>query len=277
MTALTQLCAYLFQFFLYGVLIVQIYMYYCAFPKDRIWQKYLVFYLFSLCTLQSLLNMQGFFVKFGSGFGDQYKLMRIYPGGYCSIFITGIAQMGAALFHGARAIELKSFTLFRQQSWYSGVIWYGTTAVCDVLIACIMSFYLSRADMVFKHRHGRPLRRLMLLIIETGAASATLATTGTVLLCIGASPFDQISQRSLGIFYSNTILVIFNSRMRMKNSKEDMQLALAVSFAVEEGLGSTTLNAETRTAIPYEGPAEPIISSRFERFLHRVDVTSRGL
>ncbi|THU86057.1 hypothetical protein K435DRAFT_868657 [Dendrothele bispora CBS 962.96] len=129
---------------------------------------------------------------------------------------------------------------------------------------CSFSIQLSRADMVFKHRHGRPLRRLMLLIIETGAASATLATTGTVLLCIGASPFDQISQRSLGIFYSNTILVIFNSRMRIKSSKEDMQLALAVSFAVEEGLRTTTLNAETRTGISYEGPAEPIISSRFE-------------
>ncbi|KAK0495088.1 hypothetical protein EDD18DRAFT_1355089 [Armillaria luteobubalina] len=65
-----EVVACLLHWGLFGTLSVQLYLYYLAFPKDRKFKKYLVYGIYIVQLVQTMLFTHGAFLTFGYGFGD---------------------------------------------------------------------------------------------------------------------------------------------------------------------------------------------------------------
>ncbi|THU97397.1 hypothetical protein K435DRAFT_778069 [Dendrothele bispora CBS 962.96] len=237
--------AYLLDDLFYGVLIVQVYLYYSAFPNDKKSIKTLVWFLFSICTFQSILHMRDMFTYFGVNYGNVEEFQKLRLGGYSlptttgivscavqifyayqihvisrskliagSVTLLAILQMTAAFLETAAGARIRLYPHLRNGAIIECTIWLTGSALCDIIIAVVMTFYLIRAESVLKRRYS-PLRRLLCLIVETGTASATFATVGCVLFLLGVSTYHQIAVKSLGKIYVSSLLVILNSRMRV--------------------------------------------------------------
>ncbi|SJL07388.1 uncharacterized protein ARMOST_10735 [Armillaria ostoyae] len=59
---------------LFGALSVQLYLYYLAFPNDRRFTKYLVYGIYVVESVQTILVAHDAFATFGYGFGDMDAL-----------------------------------------------------------------------------------------------------------------------------------------------------------------------------------------------------------
>ncbi|KAK0203776.1 hypothetical protein DFS33DRAFT_830643 [Desarmillaria ectypa] len=68
------LLGYFFNWGLCGALVVQVYIYYLAFPKDRRWTKCFVLFIFSIELLQTFLATRDAFRTFASHWGDRSDL-----------------------------------------------------------------------------------------------------------------------------------------------------------------------------------------------------------
>ncbi|KAG7098297.1 hypothetical protein E1B28_000259 [Marasmius oreades] len=92
---------------LYGVQVLQVYMYYLAFPKDRGFVKYLVYTVFLLDTLQTALFFHDAFNIFGAGFGDLANLRAAHLTGFSVPILTGLVSLMVQSFY-ARQIRMLS-------------------------------------------------------------------------------------------------------------------------------------------------------------------------
>ncbi|KAJ7467563.1 hypothetical protein FB451DRAFT_1401566 [Mycena latifolia] len=73
-----QLLSYLFHWGLFGALSVQLYLYYDAFPNDRLSTKCLVYTVYAIELVEAVLITQDAFAIFGYGFGDFTELTNIH-------------------------------------------------------------------------------------------------------------------------------------------------------------------------------------------------------
>ncbi|KAL0572991.1 hypothetical protein V5O48_008982 [Marasmius crinis-equi] len=71
------LLGYLFNYGLYGVLTVQTYIYYNAFPRDPLTFQMLVFGVYLAETIQTIMITWDAFQNFAFGFGDPLALEKI--------------------------------------------------------------------------------------------------------------------------------------------------------------------------------------------------------
>ncbi|KDR71253.1 hypothetical protein GALMADRAFT_75206, partial [Galerina marginata CBS 339.88] len=71
------LIAYLLNWGLFGVLSLQLYLYYLAFPNDRIGFKVIVYGTYLLDATQTFLFTRSAFRTFASGFGDPAVLDEV--------------------------------------------------------------------------------------------------------------------------------------------------------------------------------------------------------
>ncbi|KAK0472970.1 hypothetical protein IW261DRAFT_1343117, partial [Armillaria novae-zelandiae] len=67
---------YILNWGLFGTLSVQLYLYYLAFPNDRRFAKYLVYGIYVIEFMQTVLITHDVFATFGYGFGDINTLTR---------------------------------------------------------------------------------------------------------------------------------------------------------------------------------------------------------
>ncbi|KAF8996709.1 hypothetical protein BDQ17DRAFT_1172193, partial [Cyathus striatus] len=72
------LFAYMANWMLYGVLCVQVYLYYLAFPKDPLHNKIMVYIVFILETIQSAMIGRDVYVTFAKGFGNPDAINNIH-------------------------------------------------------------------------------------------------------------------------------------------------------------------------------------------------------
>ncbi|THU97396.1 hypothetical protein K435DRAFT_889016 [Dendrothele bispora CBS 962.96] len=94
-----QIIAYLLDDLFYGILIVQVYLYYSAFPNDKKTIKTLVYSLFSICTFQSILHMRDMFAYFGTNFGNIEEFRKLRLGGSILPTTTGIVSCAVQIFY----------------------------------------------------------------------------------------------------------------------------------------------------------------------------------
>ncbi|PSR78307.1 hypothetical protein PHLCEN_2v7429 [Hermanssonia centrifuga] len=66
-----------FNWGLFGVLCVQTYIYYIAFPRDRLLPKFIVWFLFMQELLQTILVTRDAFTSFGFQFGNVIDLDNV--------------------------------------------------------------------------------------------------------------------------------------------------------------------------------------------------------
>lgn len=247
-----QLIGSLFNWALWGVLSVQVYVYYLNFPDDKKWNKVLVYGTYLFEVAQTSMNGADLYFWFASGYGNLnhlgtvniswvdtpiqcgiiaavvqcffayriYTLRRSYLWICIVIVFLALVQTAGALAAGITAFQLQDFARFRQNvianQWRQSLWLLGDT-VCDVFIAGTMLwlFYKSRQEGL-KHTN-KILGRLVRLVIETNSLSAGMALISYV--CYVALPGNNVfisTTLIMGKLYSNTLLVTFNNRIALR-------------------------------------------------------------
>ncbi|KIM42385.1 hypothetical protein M413DRAFT_70622, partial [Hebeloma cylindrosporum] len=191
---------------LQGVLCVQVYNYYLSFPRDPVYMKLLVYSSLALEISQTFMVTHDTFRIFATGYGDFSRLDNIHllwltlpilggvVGLLCHLtFAYRITLLSDSKIIGAVIASLSlcagiSAFAFGAKLFNAGVlskvvvakhiyltcgIWNGSGALCDVVIAACMFYYLSMNQTGFKNTDVL-ITRIVRLSIETGIATGVL-------------------------------------------------------------------------------------------------------
>jgi len=227
--------------------VVQVYLYHLAFPNDPFRNKALVYTVLILEILQTVIITRSAFHVFGDGYGNfsffndvelawldvpvitgiiafiaegfyAYRI-KVLSQSYwvaASILFFALLQLGGAI---AAAVILKDAVLFsrllgKSYSIAAG-IWNGGSALCDVIIAICMTYYLSNRGSGAMHSTRIGLRRVIRLVIEKGSITAAIAILNLILINIAGTSYYLVPSEILAKVYSNSMMVVLNSRMRI--------------------------------------------------------------
>ncbi|KAF8910655.1 hypothetical protein CPB84DRAFT_1702355 [Gymnopilus junonius] len=238
---------YLLHWGLFGVLSMQVYVYYLAFPNDPRGTKALVYGVYAAEVAQTLMLADKAFQTFATGFGNieaianggslwfsipiissvvafvvqvfyAYRIYVLAKSYIVSalIFLLALFQLGGGIATGIIAHQVTLFTDFLiTKTFIATGVWNGGSAACDVVIAAGMTYYLSKRKSAWKPTQ-RVVQRLIRLIVETGTLTATIAIVNLALSLLPGKPtYYQTTSAILGKVYSTTMMVVFNSRMKI--------------------------------------------------------------
>ncbi|KAF9467739.1 hypothetical protein BDZ94DRAFT_900411 [Collybia nuda] len=248
------LVAYLASWGFQGVLCVQVYQYYRAFPNDRPFLKILVYGVFTLEVVQTILVARDAFDTFVVGFADLTTLSNIrllwlsFPvlggivGSMCRLFliyrlhilskswvstlsatILAVVTEVAAILTGVEFSTAGSFiSTYGQRKTYIVIgLWGGSGAACDAFITASMVYYLLHQKAKFKRTRAR-IAFLIVTIVETGALTAAISTLNFLLfICIKWSSYFIIPLMIVAKLYSNTMLLALNNRISIVGGRNE--------------------------------------------------------
>ncbi|KAK0480978.1 hypothetical protein EDD18DRAFT_1337096 [Armillaria luteobubalina] len=237
---------------LFGTLSVQLYLYYLAFPNDRRSLKYLVYGIYVTEFMQTMFVAHDMFAMYGYGFGDldaltkmnflwitvpimsaivscvgqifyAYRIFvlsksRIIP---ISIICVSLTSSVAAMITGVYAFEASTVLKLGDRKTSIAIgIWCGASALCDILIAICMTYYLMRRNTGF-HRTRVLVTKIIRLTIETGSVTA-IVTLLTFILFIGFPGHTYHSAPALLVpkLYANAIYMVLNSRFQIIGGRD---------------------------------------------------------
>ncbi|KAJ7088147.1 hypothetical protein C8R44DRAFT_819552 [Mycena epipterygia] len=231
---------------LLGALVVQVYLYFLAFPNDPRFSKILVASIFLVEILQTLADSRNTIRSFGSGWGNPEVLdevgwawfsvpilgsiiasagqmffaWRIYIIGNKSVFIPTViatvsaVQLGAGIWSGVEICRAKKFSLLEFDSLRSPVVWLAGTALADLIIVYGMSFYLIKARQPgFRSSTYAVLSRIIKVTVETGFLCAVFALIDlSLFVSFNGNNYHLAVCIWFSKVYSNSIILILNSR-----------------------------------------------------------------
>ncbi|KAJ7433989.1 hypothetical protein FB451DRAFT_1419319 [Mycena latifolia] len=247
------LIGYLLHWGLFGTLSIQLYLYYEAFPRDRLFNKCLVYTLYLLELVQTILMTHDAFAIFGSGFGDLSTLKAIHFAWFAIPIMSGIVALISQSFYAYRLFVLSKSRIMPvlivivalassvggfvdgslshkvgaipvQQNIANSVasgMWLVGAAVADILIAVSLTYYLSKHDTGFRHTHAL-VTKLMRVTIETGSLTAVVAlVNAAVFFAFPGKPYFFTAGAVVPKLYSNTVLAVLNSRFWILGGRGD--------------------------------------------------------
>ncbi|KAF9525768.1 hypothetical protein CPB83DRAFT_896670 [Crepidotus variabilis] len=239
---------YLLHWGLFGVLSTQLYIYHIAFPEDPRGTQALVYGVYIVEFVQTILFSYTAFNTFAKGFGNMmaiidesilwfsvpimssavamvvqvfyaYRIWKIGESRYVAgvVILLALAQLGGGLATGIIAHEVVDFTKFlNKRTLIATGIWNGASALCDVVIAAAMTFYLQKRSTKWSPTQ-RVVQKIIRLVIETGTLTAVIALINLALSLLPGQPtYFQATSGILGKMYSNTMMAVFNSRVAMR-------------------------------------------------------------
>ncbi|KAF9549707.1 hypothetical protein CPC08DRAFT_699455 [Agrocybe pediades] len=263
-----RLIGVLLHYGLFGALTVQVYLYHLVFPQDPIKNKMIVYSVYALELAQTAMITDYNFHIFGSGYGDPSQLNKIGLYWLTVPIISGIVAFVGQMFYSYRisvlsgsyfastAVMLLALVqlvasiaegvVLKNAGLYSQIvgrayaipagIWPGSAALCDISIVIFMTFYLwKRGSGIAMPKTQVLLRRIVTLVIETGMVTATVDVVILLLSTIPTKgPFYLVSVNIIGKLYSNCMLVILNSRMKLSiadppSYRNDIEFAAATA------------------------------------------------
>ncbi|KAH9019670.1 hypothetical protein EDB85DRAFT_551648 [Lactarius pseudohatsudake] len=193
-----------FNWALYGVLCVQIYVYSYNFRMDRRSLKFLVYFVFLVESIQTALTGADLYYWFVAGFGNMERfgnspfapipiigavISFIVQGYFCYriwvlnkrsswicwvIAVAAVTQSAAAIWASIKPLTVEKYAATKAAIY----LWAISSALVDILIAVAMTLLLRRASGNFS---SFVLIRVVRLTIETNTLTATLAITSLVL------------------------------------------------------------------------------------------------
>ncbi|KAK0483076.1 hypothetical protein EDD18DRAFT_1084315 [Armillaria luteobubalina] len=247
-----QILACLLNWGLFGTLSVQLYLYYLAFPKDKKFVKCLVYGIYIVELVQTILVAHSAFAIFGYGFGDMEVLIKMHFDWLVIPIMTAIVTLVGQCFYAYRifilsrsriipafviCVALTSFVaaviagvcVFQAENLakikdlrvsISMGISCGSYVLCDVVIAICMTYYLMQSKTRFR-RTQILVTKLIRLIIETGSLTAAVALVISILFfAFPHEAFYVTPALTISKLYSNAIYVILNSRIRIMGGRE---------------------------------------------------------
>ncbi|KAK0241079.1 hypothetical protein EDD85DRAFT_992589 [Armillaria nabsnona] len=257
-----EVVACLLHWGLFGTLTVQLYMFYLAFPKDRNFIKCLVYAIYIVVFVQTMLASHDALAMFGYGFGDLEALTRmnfnwlVVPvmGGVVACvrqvfyayrifilsrsrtvpaFVTCVSSTSsvAAILTGVYAFEAGDITKLNNRKTSIAIgIWCGGSALCDVVIAIFT--------------------KLIRLTIETGSVTAVVALLSLILFIV----FPHQTFYGTPIFimpklYANTVCMVLNSRIRVMGGRDTYTSStdMEITTTVMEDITSHSRQGAQRT------------------------------
>ncbi|KAJ3482695.1 hypothetical protein NLI96_g6805 [Meripilus lineatus] len=216
---LFQLLGHLFNWALYGILSVQCYLYYVSFPKDRRLPKVLVWVTLLLETLQLVLSTRDAWMNLASGWGDMRALDNV-GWQWFSLPILMVLRVAATYVGAVTAIHLR-YSLIRETTYRPMIIWFVSTAVCDFVIAISTFYYLKKKKTYFRPTETM-MTKLIRVTVETGLICAACALLELIMFVAFADDtFYMPMCLLLSKLYSNSLLAVLNSRMRIVGSRDE--------------------------------------------------------
>ncbi|KAJ6546800.1 hypothetical protein B0H19DRAFT_1162534 [Mycena capillaripes] len=234
---------------LFGTLLVQVYIYFSVFPKDRRWWKLLVIAIVFLEVVETFASLRDMVKIFGAGFGSMDAVdsvgwawfsvpvmgsiiacvcqtfygWRIYvighnPFVFALITLISAVQLGAGIWTGVNICIAKKFSLLQSHNLIPTATWLATTSAADLIIVFATVFYLVRSrDPEFTSARTNSLvSRLVKMTAETGVLCAVFALIDLYLFATyKGTNYHLALCIELSKIYSNSILLIFNSRAHM--------------------------------------------------------------
>ncbi|KAK0454046.1 uncharacterized protein EV420DRAFT_617008 [Desarmillaria tabescens] len=281
------LLGYVFHWGLFGVLTVQVYMYYLAFTKEKASLRCLVYGLFTIEAIQTALITYELFRAFATNYGNiaafsnpqvSWLAVPIFSGivsGAVQIYfahrisilsgsriigliiaILAVTQGTSSIVAGAQARTVGDVSHLQEKTDVGTTIWLAGSALCDVLIAVSMTYFLSRFDTKYKETQA-VISKFIRLTIETGTMTATVAVIDLILfLVFPRKNFHITPALVLAKLYSNTLLVMLNSRMHVSRAREDSTIAQRSQWPTLNFVQSTQ-----RTSIQVENDRRGIASN----------------
>ncbi|OCH83825.1 hypothetical protein OBBRIDRAFT_711595, partial [Obba rivulosa] len=234
---------YQFNWALYGILSVQIYIYYQARMLDNYLTKSVVYGIYLVETVQTILathdawhefaidggscagllalNLNWLSIPIITGFTSAtiqcyyaWRIRILSRSNIVAAFIAALAVMqgSAAIAEGITAVTQQDVAKLQAETLKITTVWLGGTAACDVIIASIMVYSLARGRTGFKST-DLILNKLIRATVETGLCTALLATTELVLFLVFKHNFyHTLPSLMLSKLYSNSLLVLLNNR-----------------------------------------------------------------
>ncbi|KAK0468773.1 hypothetical protein IW261DRAFT_1372803 [Armillaria novae-zelandiae] len=254
--------AYLLHWGLFGTLSVQLYLYYLAFPKDRKFIKYLVYGIYIIEFVETILFTHDAFAKFGYGFGDiealirmdfnwlavpimsgviafvgqvfyAYRIFILSKSRIVPVFIicVSLTSSVAAIITGAYCFPEENVTEINDQKMTVAVgIWCGASALCDIIISVCMTYYLMRSNPSFQHTRIM-VSNIIRLTIETGTLTAVVVLLTLILFFVfPQQTFYGTACIIIPKLYANTILMVLNSRIRIVGGRDTYTSSVDISI-----------------------------------------------
>ncbi|KAJ7464269.1 hypothetical protein B0H11DRAFT_2051916 [Mycena galericulata] len=281
----------LFNYFSFGILVIQLYVYRTCFPRDPLSIKSLVYFVFLVILVCVCLNTSDMYYWFGSGFGDparlaNFRYLSIYGPilgllistlvqlFFCyrifiikrsfwpiTVLISTISMVQFAGGLGAGILSLiDKYQLRRGTVINLTYVWLVSGAAADIIIAVMMTYLLLTTAV---HPSTRDVvKDVVTLIIETNTFSALVAIL-TLGLLVGSRSTDYFSCPAVVLpgIYANTLLATLNNRAitsnkRRTNGDRNSTFAPAES-ALESGSSAKQITGPplTRNATPASNPA----------------------
>ncbi|KAK0484834.1 hypothetical protein IW261DRAFT_1560514 [Armillaria novae-zelandiae] len=286
---------FLLNWGLFGTLSVQLYRYYLAFPNDIRLLKNLIYGIYVIESVQTILVARDAFAMFGYGFGDIHALTRMNSFWLTVPIMSAVAAGGGQVFYAYRIFVLSksriipililcvSFTSFvpaiilgvyafqagdltrmdNRKMQITAGIWCGAAALCDILIAICMTYYLMHSTTNFR-RTRILVARIIHLTIETGSVTAVVALLSFIFYIAGPHQTFYITPGIiLPKLYANTVYMVLNSRIRVIGGRDtDMSSTdMNITATVREKLASQSTGG-TQPADGMHGSAPVIEISR---------------
>ncbi|KAK7013824.1 hypothetical protein R3P38DRAFT_2545648, partial [Favolaschia claudopus] len=243
--------AYLLHWGLFGTLTIQLYLYYEAFPNDSAYHKRLVYGIYLIELVQTLLVTHDAFAMFGYGFGNVAALTNMHFDWLTVPIMSGLVAFVGQSFYASRIHALSksraipaiiliiSFTstiggfvagvfsfqagditlLNNRKTSITVGVWCGGSALSDILIAVFMTYYLSKSATGFRQTNIL-ISRLIRLTIETGLITALVALANLVLFfAFPGHTYFGTPALIMPKLYANTILAVLNARFRIVDGR----------------------------------------------------------
>ncbi|KAF5364136.1 hypothetical protein D9756_000146 [Leucocoprinus leucothites] len=246
----------LLNWWLFGILTLQWYLYYVNFPNDRKLLKYTAHFICFLEMVQTFLTVADGFHWFVFGFGDMDKLAEFFLANFDTPMmsvviafivqcmyawrvyvlsklrvITGVivfcalAQAAGGLGIGIVNQQVGTITKWQPRFTVFSIIWVTFSAVADILIAASMTWLLLKSGN-WKNgiERNSVVTKIVRLTIETNVASATVAIVTLLVTAIPSlgpphGAFFLAPSYVLGKLYSNSFLAMLNNRAILKQEK----------------------------------------------------------
>jgi len=247
--AAPQLLGGLGNWFLFGVLVVQIYVYSYNFPEDRRQIKLMVYGVFLLETLQTALDGADLYYWFASGFGNIDHLTSPYATPFDVPMTETLVSLTVQLFFMYRIMVLS-----QKRSWWlcvfillcsivggiaafsAGVYthihgkyatgrilkmlvltWVTGNTISDLLITSALIFYLVRRRTREDYLSGHAVVSIVRLLVETNIVT-TIVSFATLLIVFlyPDNNWFVCPAFMIGKVYSNTLLVSLNNRIAIR-------------------------------------------------------------
>ncbi|PBK92498.1 hypothetical protein ARMGADRAFT_162318 [Armillaria gallica] len=238
---------------LYGVLLVQLYIYHITFRNDKNGFKIFVWSLFLLESVFTIFTTIAAWHTFGTGWGDPdalttidvaweplpalngfiaamvqsfyvYRIWTLTKNVWLALIIEAVALMQCTLaFYYGIAVSVRGRRIDELFALTPSIsAWLSGSAACDVLITAslVTILYRSKPRAVFSDTTNH-VTRLIRYTVETGLLTSVVAVCELILWLTNRQyNFHFIGFLTLGKLYSNTLLATLNSRALMFSGHE---------------------------------------------------------